>query len=138
MSERDKIHPLQAMMNGWSQNWQKQRAETQMTLGKLIAELEKLPPETPVFGLGKLMSYRGYYCDLAFSPTGEQRSVKSLLDECREAMGKVFTGYKGGDYVMGETTPLWLAAYGECGERIMGLSEKDGAFRIDTSPDDSL
>jgi len=38
-------------------------------------------------------------------------------------MGKVFQGYKGGDYVMGALTPVWVAEYGCYGERIMSIIE---------------
>jgi hypothetical protein len=33
----------------------------------------------------------------------------------------VFTGYKGGDFVMGALTPLWLASYGSCGRKLMAV-----------------
>lgn len=34
---------MQALIDGMSAQWQRERAETQMTLGKLIAALEALP-----------------------------------------------------------------------------------------------
>jgi hypothetical protein len=57
-------------------------------------------------------SYRGYYSDLAFEGGTSQIEAHELLASCKSAMGKVFTGYKGGDFMMGELTPLWVASYG--------------------------
>jgi len=115
------ISPLQAMVNGMSAEWQKGRAKTQMTLGGLIADLEKLPQDARVTGLGDMASYRGYYSDLAIDPSGD-RTVADLLAEAKSCMGKVFEGYKGGDFTMGENTPLFVAEWGDCGDRLMGLN----------------
>ena len=114
---------LQNMINGMSQQWQRERSQTDLTLGAFIALLESLSPDATVVGLGELMSYRGYYCDLAFEPTADERTVADLLAECRTAMGRTFEGYRGGDYQMGETTPLWVCSYGVSGgPRLTGLS----------------
>jgi hypothetical protein len=123
------ISNMQAMIDGMSAQFQRDRAATQMTLGKLITALEAMPPDTEVDGLKAPHSYRGYYCDLAFHPPSGRLPVSEMLTMCRSAMGKVFEGYKGGDFVMGELTPLWIAEYGECGERIMSLTQ-DGHFEI--------
>jgi hypothetical protein len=121
---KESIHPFQAMVDGMGAAWQKERAKDQMTLGEFIALLETLPPEKEVIGLGELMSYRGYYCDLAFEPD-DRMPVGDLLDMCRGAMGKTFMGYTGGDFMMGESTPLWVAHYGiSSGDKLMGLEVK--------------
>lgn len=125
MTERP--HGFQLMFDGLTKHMAEERAETQMTLGKLIDVLEQLDPKRMVLGLGELDSYRGYYCDLAFEPTAEARSVADLLAACRKAMGEVFTGYKGGKYVMGRNTPLWVSPYGQVDDdRLMALdTEQD-------------
>lgn len=120
---------LQAMMDGMSAQWQRERAETQMTLGKMIEKLETLPPDLMMFGLGHLHSYRGYYSDLSFAPLPDKVAVSNVLAECRAAMGQVFTGYKGGIFVMGALTPMWLASYGSTGLRIMALHD-DGSLAL--------
>ena len=102
---------MQALIDGMSDQWQKERAETQMTLGKLISALEAMPDSAEVANLNSAHSYRGYYSDLAFERDEGTRPADELLAECKEAMGKVFRGYKGGDYVMGALTPVWLASY---------------------------
>jgi hypothetical protein len=39
----------------------------------------------------------------------------------------VFTGYKGGDYVMDESTPVWADDYGRCTYRVpTGVADKAG------------
>lgn len=130
------IHPIQAIINGWSAAYQKERAASQMTLGKLIERLAALPPETRVKGLGSEHSYRGYYSDLAFEPTDTEIPASALLAQCRAAMGREYEGYKGGDYLMGESTPLWSAPYGSCGDRLMDLEVRDGLATPVTAPDE--
>lgn len=128
------FNPLQALVDGMNAEDQRARAASeQWTLGEMIAHLEALPTDKSVSGLGELMSYRGYYSDLAFEPTSTDETAASILQRCRAAMGEVFPGYKGGDFVMGRNTPLWVAPYGCCGDKLMGLTE-DG--RTITEPDD--
>ena len=124
---------LQATMDGWSAQWQRERAETQMTLGALIEALEAMPADAEVANLTAPHSDRGYYCDLAFEPGEGTRPASALLAECRAAMGGVFTGYKGGNYVMGTRTPVWVAEYGDCGRRLLAVS--DGGA-IETAADE--
>lgn len=78
-------------------------------------------------------SYRGYYSDLAFERAPEKVKASDLLATCRNAMGKVYEGYKGGDYIMGELTPIWVAEYGRCGVKLMAIRD-DGT--LDTVQDD--
>src|SRR5690242_3575186 len=84
-----------------------------MNLGDLIKRLE-LEDSARVLPLGfhNPHSYRGYYDQLAFEPASNV-SVASLLAAARSALGKTFTGYKGGEYLMGSETPCWIAKYGE-------------------------
>lgn len=112
---------MQALVDGMGAQWQRERAATQMTLGKLINVLAEMPPEKKIEGFGRPHSYRGYYSDLAFERTEGQISATDLLDICRSAMGEVFEGYKGGDFQMGQNTPVWIANYGNCGQKIMAI-----------------
>ncbi len=124
---------LQAMLSGMSAQWQRECAETQMTLGKMIQTLQAIPEGAMVANLGNMHSYRGYYRDLAFEGQSGLKPAAELLAECREAMGRVFEGYKGGDYMMGAKTPVWMADYGRCGWKIMDLFE--GGY-IETAEDE--
>lgn len=112
---------LQALVDGMNAQWQRERAETQMTLGKLIATLEAMPEGAEVANMTGAHSYRGYYSDLALEQNEGTRPAADLLAECKAAIGQVFYGYKGGDYVMGALTPVWLASYGCCGPKLMAL-----------------
>ncbi len=119
---------IQDLFDGMSMRMQKLRAEKQMTLGKLIAVLEEMPPDVQVQALCCPHSYRGYYEDLAFTRSlGSWMSASTLLSMCKEIMGAVLEGYKGGDFVMGALTPVWLACYGETGDRLLELKE-DGTL----------
>jgi hypothetical protein len=124
---------LQALVDEMNAQWQRERAETQMTLGKLIAALEAMPDGAEVANLNSAHSYRGYYSDLAFEQGEGMRPASDLLAECKDAMGQVFCGYKGGDYVMGALTPVWLAGYGCCGPKLMALH---AGGKIETAEDD--
>ena len=121
MSEQ--IHPVQAMLDGFSKQWAEGRAATQMTLGELIEVLEDLDPSKMIQGIScELDSYRGYYSDLAIYPSDKGCNVGDLLERCREAMGECFEGYKGGGFYMTANTPIWLSFYGESsGDRLMRL-----------------
>jgi hypothetical protein len=110
---------MQALINGLRQQWQRERANSQLTLGGLITALEAMPRGAQVANLRDPGSYRGYYEDLYFEQQFGTRPASELLADCKEAMGKVFIGYKGGEFVMGESTPLWVATYGRCGERLL-------------------
>jgi len=122
------------MMDGMNAEWQRERAQSQLTLGGLIACLQNMPAGTRVANLGRPHSYRGYYCDLAFERHDGTRPVKDLLSDCLAAMGQEFTGYKGGDFVMGVRTPVWVAAYGHCGDRLLSV-RTDGDLEVE--PDDA-
>jgi len=127
------MNEMQAMLDGMSAGWQRERAESQMTLGDIIKYLEAQPENKEIQGLGDLDSYRGYYADLAFEPTDNYEQAGSLLEKCKSAMGQVFTGYKGGDFVMGALTPLWVASYGGCGDKLISIKD-DGT--IETAEDE--
>ncbi len=116
---------LQALVDGMSAQWMKKRAETQMTLGDMIARLESLPGGVMV-PLSNPHSYRGYYSDLSFEQT-EPVAAEHLLKKCNAAMGKCFHGWKGGDYYMHAGVPVWVADRGSCGLKLMAIND-DGSL----------
>lgn len=113
-------------------------SDEQWTLGRLIDALAKRPVDQEVrFDFGYLApagldSYRGYYEDLAlsFKDTGRHGehtspTVAALLGDLRGAVGKSFTGYKGGEFTMGRDTAMWVANYGESGgTAVVGVDER--------------
>ena len=87
----------------------------QINLGEVIDELKKHDPAQVVAnGFGSPHSYRGYYHELAFSPA-ENVTIGSMLEHAKSALNQTFTGYKGGDFTMCESTPCSIAEYGDCG-----------------------
>lgn len=126
---------LQDLVDAMSAEWRRERSQTQMTLGKMIKALEAMPVDAMVSMLKNAHSYRGYYSDIAFEPDAKQTCAASaLLAECRDALGETFEGYKGGNYLMDEDTPVFVAFYGCCGRKLMGFAE-DGS--LETAEDDA-
>ncbi len=119
---------MQHVFDGMSADWQKERAKTQMTLGTLIDRLTSLPPNT-LIGIKYPHSYRGYYSDLAFELTDNKIAVCDAMALCRGAMGEIFYGYKGGDFQMGRNTPVWIAEYGSCGDKLISIGD-DGTLEL--------
>jgi hypothetical protein len=132
---------IQAILEGMQAKWALERARSQMTLGDLIIQLQELPPDASIPVLGEAHSYRGYYEDLAFEePGGRLVTVKENLECCKGVVGKTFQGYKGGDFTMRTSTPVWIANYGECGEKIVAVvadeEENVGGFAFQMESDD--
>ena len=116
---------MQELINELNRGWRAERSLSQMTLGVLISELEKLPQEKEIENICSPHSYRGYYSDLALEKQSGTRTVASLVEQLKtECLGQTFTGYKGGDFYMDENTPMWIAEYGSSGQKIMSI--KDG------------
>lgn len=91
-----------------------------MRLENYIAELKDMiaadGDKVWRIGLGEAHSWRGDYSQLAFEPVFDT-TTQRMLDEAIECIGKEFTGYKGGDYVMRAETPCWIDNYG-CWSRV--------------------
>ena len=113
--------------------WQAQRAETQMTLGTLLKALGDRHGLDTVDGFENPHSYRGYYEDIAFEPTGKAMNVCEMIAICKSAIGKTFEGWKGGSFEMDETTPVWIAERGESGRKLVAINH-DGS--LETRDDD--
>ena len=131
------IHPIQALLDAYNADACEKRAESQMTLGKLIERLASMDGDDRVAWLRDPHSYRGYYSDLAFEfdfdDAAPEILVSVLLGDCRSLMGKHLEGYKGGMFCMNENTPVWISKYGySSGTRLMALND-DGT--ITTAPD---
>lgn len=111
------------------------RGSYHVTLGDLIKGLAGLDQAAPITdgdgrGLGDFDSYRGYYADLAIEPADAVGTVGDLLAKARAALGETFTGYKGGDFTMGEEAPLWIASYGCCGPALVSISVGPEGVRL--------
>lgn len=125
----DETNRLQRLFNAMARQDREQRSRYHLTLGQAIrffAETAQVSPTLPVWIVGESMdrraapcsvgfvgSYRGYYDDLAIAPAFNGReTVAGTLAKLESALGATFTGYKGGEFVMDDATPLWVAGYG--------------------------
>lgn len=107
--------------------------ETNASLGEIIEHLKKLPPDAVVAeGFGGPGSYRGYYGDVAFAPE-KSVTVASMLKHAEKAVGATFYGYKGGEFRMLESTPCWLADYGDVGPAILVPGNYDKHYFLPTA-----
>ena len=111
-----------------------------MRLGEIIDALASVKPDANVeFDFGGLRptgvdSYRGYYSDLALSYGDEGMTSGLLLNELRDAVGATFEGYKGGEFRMDKSTPVWVANYGRShGVAVIGIDDQGRRVVIRTA-----
>lgn len=100
---------------------------TQLTLGEIISKLEAIPEReddeaTVCFDFEYLRptsldSWRGSYNELAlgFSDDGQEPKLSDFIKHLKDAVGKEYEGYKGGEYTMSRHTPVWVANHGNAG-----------------------
>lgn len=136
----------------------------QITLGEMIRRLEAIPPtyesggaqhpKRVWFDFGRtypveLQSWRGSYAELALTfdydgrisrrysepwASPEYPTAEQVLAMLRNAVGNTFTGYKGGDFTMDESTPIWVANYGDSGNTgVVGVRDLKWEIVIDTA-----
>jgi hypothetical protein len=94
-----------------------------MNISEIITELSRFDGSTSVTmrynhvedNWGELDSYRGYYSEMSVDSGGEVSDVAYVIQALRDVIGKTFTGYKGGEYIMSGHTDLYWADYGELG-----------------------
>ena len=120
---------VQGFISAINDSARQTRSQYHLTLGDMITLLQKCDSNKMVLldiggSLGQERSYRGYYSDLAFQhDQGQVKSAGEVLAQCQTALGQKYEGYKGGDFVMGEDTPLWIAGYGiASGIAVIGMS----------------
>lgn len=104
--------------------------------GELIEQLSKFDRNIPIVpGVGDAASWRGSYSELSLEP-GDKQTVGEVLDTLIDAMGSVFTGYKGGEYRMDHDSEVYYADYGTTGQAIKGVSfvEGSGAVHLILAP----
>ncbi|GAB3937263.1 hypothetical protein [Larkinella terrae] len=125
---------VQVMQQAKTQRRAKFSRSGQLSLGDIIDRIEPLIANQPDvielykeeatvrYDFGYLFpteidSWRGSYDELALNYTeeGKETAITAFLELLKSAVGKTFEGYKGGDYVMNENTPVWVANYGNSG-----------------------
>ena len=138
---------IQEMIDMISRVQTETRAHYHLSIGKLIEFLQKYEDDyehgnTTVrfdtYGAkcypGELISYRGYFCDLAITPVASLCTVSTLLNRCKKALGTEIIGYKGGEFLITQTTSLWCAEYGDTtGLAVIGIYlHDDGTIVLKT------
>lgn len=124
------------------------KSSAQLTLGEVILLLKSMPQDAPIRldtgqTPGQLDSWRGIYRELAFDyddpPTDRTATVAEVLADAESAVGKTFEGYKGGDFLMGRQTPVWVSQYGtsvgprEGSTAVVGIKQDGGIVVIETA-----
>lgn len=132
----DMIHGMMARVSE-----ERKASATNIRLGDFIDTLAKcdqtLPVEIDTGGsVDHFDSYRGYYEDLSAVPTDGPRSVEHVLAKARDVLGAVLVGYKGGDFPMHRASIMWVADYGCCGRKLVGLRVESERVVVETAPDD--
>lgn len=129
-----------------AQNRQEAMKESeQLTLGELTLLFENVDDATKpvVFDDGEyapesLGSWRGSYRELAIRYGDNGVDGGEFIGMLREAEGNVYIGYKGGEFMMGTTTPIWVANRGESSgfkwgrQGVVDVEETDEAIVIVT------
>jgi hypothetical protein len=132
---------LQQIFDAMCEAGRNTRKGYHLTLGELRTSLAAYSDLTPVTvdrggGVGREMSYRGYYDDLAFEPIDTPTTVADVSQACLRALSQEYTGYKGGEYRYGDDTPLWLASYGTTGAAIVGVVPVGDGLQLITKDTD--
>lgn len=84
-----------------------------MILMEIVERLRKEPLDKVVpLGWDEAYSWRGDYAELAVNAAKDV--VGDMISVLENANGATFTGYKGGEYKMGNFTDVYLDRYGEC------------------------
>ncbi len=116
----------------------------QLTLGQLISEIEKIGIKKEngedmdiAFDFGSaipttLASWRGSYAELAlgyrlsgYDAYDQEKghfsdvTAEKVLAELKQAVGATYYGWKGGDFLMDENTPVWVANQGNADNTII-------------------
>ncbi len=133
---------FQKLIDTMNETSRMERSNYHVTLGELIEFVDKLPLLTIIKiddggSPSDPHSYRGYYSDLSFQALGEKINAEKFAKILKGANGNTFEGYKGGDYIMEENTPLWIASYGCTGKAIVAVNEADGELTLITKDLDS-
>lgn len=58
------------------------------------------------YTLGEPFSWRGSYCEVAFSIENESSTKEDILEKILKAYNNTFRGYKGGEYKYNDSTDI--------------------------------
>jgi hypothetical protein len=122
----------------------------QLTLGELLALLKDIPTKsgddavTIEFDFGTayptgFSSWRGSYAEIAinYALSGydewksedaqfDHKDLTDFVKELEGAIGKTYTGWKGGEFTMTADTPVWVANDGNVGNTgVIGVKNEE-------------
>lgn len=93
-----------------------------LTLAETIEALAAMDPETVVRGIhGGVQSYRGFYDQIALSPTGVGYAALHLATWLQSQVGSTMEGYKGGEFQIKEDCHIFIAEWGDTGPGLGGF-----------------
>lgn len=103
-----------------------------LTIGDLFERLKYLPRDTPCYiededgkhGVRYPHSYRGYYEQVALDIDESTTAIKAseLYRMLEPLPGNYLTGWKGGEFLISDETPVWISRPGEVSDRrLVGL-----------------
>lgn len=132
---------LQKMIDLMVEN-SKLNSAKEYNLGMLINDLEKC--DKPKYKIriegtnvypNYFHSWRGSYCELALEPTTEPITIEELLVQAKEADGKTYTGWKGGEFTMDKFTPIHIAEmghsfFGDERAKVIGIKKVNKHYEI--------
>ncbi len=115
----------------------------ELTIGQITNKLLSLEDQNAYLSFDwggaypkSITSSRGYYDELCIEYSGNYEDsifVKDFVKLCQEAIGKTYTGWKGGEYTMDENTPVWVACSGcTSNTKICDIVKSYGGYKIKT------
>lgn len=131
------MNDIQTMINTMTEIARDERSKYHVTLGEIIDTLKEISGRGEGYRVvtvewdGRIMgiinphSYRGYYSDLAFEPVDHPTTVDEVLEAADRVLDTELDGWKGGDFLMHEGVPLWVAYEGKTGDAVMSVSLPD-------------
>lgn len=91
----------------------------ELSIEQVIEYLEQYPPDKVLpRGFNSPHSYRGFYEELGVE-WAENVSIGAMIACLKEAIGRVYTGWKGGDFKMDTWSDVFICdQYGHTGEPV--------------------
>lgn len=97
------------------------RSQDHMTLGDLVYRLRELHPGVMVHLGDAVYSYRGDYRQACLEPKAPGMEAHQLADELEAQFGSEREGWKGGMFVMGSGTYVYVVEWGSTGPMLIGI-----------------
>lgn len=142
---------IQAIINLTNEK-NKYKSGAEYNIGRLVEDLQKCdqekqvrincPDSTEYVYPCYYSSWRGSYCELGLTFSNSSIKVMQFLEMTKSTIGETFTGYKGGDFLMDEYTPIHIAQegnsrFGHQYAKVIGIKEHDNYVEVLYKDDDN-